>query len=167
MPTMRSRQRWTLDVRQEWVDITFGLPTPNERWTYTDRAGHLHNYLRGYPTLTYIEDAGHWCDGTEGFERHDPHWAVDESHYECPGCGEVIEPLMDPPYTPKKMPGMTEAMLRGIAQDGSELEVVIASREQMDDLTHRLGQVTTAELFDGICDRFVDAHPDQIISRSR
>lgn len=95
-----------LSIEQDWIDVTSGLPTPNEQWTYTDRQGHEHRYARGYPTLDLIIDASHWCDGHEGPWNHDPHEAIDESHYECRICRQVIEPTMDPPGTPKQIAGM-------------------------------------------------------------
>lgn len=110
---------YTVEVNVDWLDVTSSLPTPNERWVYVDQSGHEHRYANGYPTLTVVVDAEHWCDGTEGFELHEPHMVVDESHYECSICDEVIEPQMDPPGTPKSIRGLTSATIEGPRSDGT------------------------------------------------
>lgn len=103
----------TIDIWSEPVNITSERTTPNEHWTYTDAAGHFHRYLNGYPSLQMVVDAHHWCDGNEGFARHDPHDHVDEFHYICSQCSEIIKPTTDPPYTPKFMKGPPEGTVSG------------------------------------------------------
>lgn len=120
---------WTLDIEQKWINVTSGRSTPNERWTFADGQGHDHRYDNGYPTLDFVVDAEHWCDGTEGLASHDPHWAVDESHYECKRCREVIEPAMDPPGTPKFVSGMISATLTGIRSDGVEIQMMLEEQD--------------------------------------
>ena len=112
---------WELNVDLNLIDVTSQFPSANEQWTFTDAQGHEHRYEYGYPTLDVVVDAEHWCDGTEGTAPHDPHMAVDESHYECKLCREVIVPAMDPPYTPKSIPGQMSATLRGMTSDGREV----------------------------------------------
>jgi len=86
-----------------------------EDWAFTDAQGHAHVYARPsqrvsyrdltrrkgkrkrhhdsrYPTLRWVVEARHHCDGREGLYSHDPHWVTDRAHYECRQCGEVIEP---------------------------------------------------------------------------
>jgi hypothetical protein len=114
-------RNFELTINQDWIDVTSSRPSSNEYWKFTDAAGHEHQYANGYPTLRLVVDAEHWCSGDEGWTPHDPHMQVDESHYECPECGEVIEPKMDPPYTPKSMPGLTSATLKGTRSDGTTI----------------------------------------------
>lgn len=120
---------YSVSIEQEWIDVTSPYPTPNERWTFTDSNGHDHRYDHGYPTLTHVVDASHWCYGNEGIAPHDPHEAVDESHYECATCGEVVEPKMDPGYTPKRTPGIRRTTLNAYRSDGSEVVVVLLPDE--------------------------------------
>jgi len=120
---------WKLEVEQEWIDVTPSGPTPNERWRTTDSNGHEHYYDHGYPTLDEVIDAQHWCNGTEGFALHDPHMQIDEWHYECKLCREVIEPDYDPPFTPKYIPGLRTATLTGVRSDGAEIVVDVREDE--------------------------------------
>jgi hypothetical protein len=118
-----SGRNWTLTVNQEWIDVTSERESPDERWTFTDAQGHDHRYERGYPTLDLVVDESHWCDGHEGIYNHDPHEQIDQSHYECLVCREVIEPAMHPPYHQKHIPGMRSATLTGLRSDGAQVEV--------------------------------------------
>lgn len=144
--TTISGRSWELEVDQQWIDITSENPTPNERWTFTDDQGHEHAYDHGYPTLEWIVDAEHWCDGHEGIYNHDPHIAVDEAHYECLICRQRIEPKMDPAYTPKSMPGMRSAYLSGVRADGVKITLALTPEEfdelaanvESDDVARRL-----------------------------
>lgn len=126
---MLSGRGWKIDVSVDWIDVTSERATPNERWTHTDAAGHEHRYERGYPTLRLVVDASHWCDGTEGLYNHDPHEAVDESHYECLRCGETIEPAMDPPYTPKRVRGATTATIEARVTPGETVRALLLEAE--------------------------------------
>lgn len=114
---------------QDSVDITSERATPNERWKFTDADGHEHYYDRGYPTLEYVVDVQHWCDGTEGFALHDPHMQVDRGHYECMECRVIIEPLMDPPMTPKVAMGLVTVQATGYRDDGWKVTVELSSDE--------------------------------------
>lgn len=120
---------WSLTLERDVIDMTSGLPSWNEQWRFTDRNGHEHHYDRGFPTLREVIDEQHWCDGTEGFARHDPHWHVDRSHHECLECGVTVEPRVDPPYTPKSMPGMTTATLEGPLSDGRHARATLLPDE--------------------------------------
>jgi hypothetical protein len=121
MATFAPSSRWSIDIDHDVIDVTCGIPTPNEGWTYTDRQGHEHRYEHGYPTLELVVDASHWCMGNEGLYAHDPHEAVDESHYECRICRETIQPKVDPPGTPEFVRGLSTAILNGNRSDGSRL----------------------------------------------
>jgi hypothetical protein len=122
-------QTWELTVDPVVVDVTSERATPNEHWTFTDAQGHEHRYDRGYPTLDLVVDAEHWCDGSEGWQPHDEHMVVDESHYECKLCREVIEPALDPPFMPKFVPGSVDARLSGVLPDGREVVVAVDEDE--------------------------------------
>lgn len=136
--------RWTVDVQQEWIDVTSSFPSPDPRWTYTDQAGHEHHYSNGYPTLRYVVDGSHWCDGTEGLYNHDPHLAVDEYHYECQQCGEVIEPRLVPGGYPQSIPGMISATLSGIRRDGIECTYYPMGQDAHEALIAAIQQTDTA-----------------------
>jgi hypothetical protein len=94
-----------LDLREEaeLIDVTSALPYPDERWRFTDAAGHEHRYRRQgagdyYPTLVWVVDERWWCD-----DCGDEHT---EGHYECRACGERIVPgLAGPDYFPRRIPG--------------------------------------------------------------
>jgi hypothetical protein len=148
-------QSWTLTVDQQQIEVTSGLSTPNERWTHTDAQGHEHRYDHGYPTLDLVVDAEHWCDGSEGWAPHDEHMAVDESHYECKLCREVIEPALDPPFTPKYVPGSVAARLRGVLLDGRMIEVLVDEDEVA--RIQAEGEPAAREILEG-------APPDRIVS---
>lgn len=95
---------FTLDIQQDSIDTTCGIDTLDPKWRGTDSNGHEHYYERfEYPTLDYIVDAEHWCNGDEG-APHDPHMATDESHYECKVCREVVKPGIIPPTRPSLSP---------------------------------------------------------------
>jgi hypothetical protein len=156
----RSLQRhggWSFDMRQDWIEVTSERSTPNERWQFTDANGHAHRYDHGYPTLTYVVDAQHWCHGDEGLYNHDEHWAVDEAHYECLICGVVVEPAMDPPYTPKHIPGMRDYTAKGTLASGVEVVFSLAP-DEFDAV-----RVADADV-PALMERFVAAAPDRIIS---
>jgi hypothetical protein len=101
----------TLEAETEMIDVTSGLPYPNERWTYTDRQGHEHRYSRRaagdyYPTLVWVVDETYWCE-----DCRDEHT---DGHYECAICGEHITPrLRGPDLSRKYIPGLTSYYLNG------------------------------------------------------
>ena len=59
---------------------------PNEKWKYTDKAGHEHYWKDGYPTLV-LKSEHVYCDCCDGYE---------DDWFECPICGEVIKPTSEP-----------------------------------------------------------------------
>lgn len=120
---------WNLELKRESIDVTSDRPSPNERWRYTDKAGHEHFYQRGYPTLELVVDAEHWCDGTEGLYNHDAHMTTDQSHYECLLCRQVVEPAVDPPFSPKSIPGRIDGCLSGFRSDGAEITMYLVAEE--------------------------------------
>lgn len=156
--------RWSVDITQDRIDTTCDIPTLDPRWTFTDAAGHDHHYDRGYPTLDYIIDASHWCDGHEGMYNHDPHEQADESHYECLICREVIEPGILPAFTPQSVPGVTTMTLAGPLDDGSRITAYVG--EDQEDLWRRLSMTTSPEIRDRICKQWVEDHPEVIFERS-
>lgn len=111
---------WTLNVQGELIDVTSEYPTPDENWRFVDKYGHEHRYERGYPTLNLVVDRQHFCDGSEGLYNHDPHMAIDESHYECATCREVIVPAQHPSHSPRVITGMLSATLTGSTELSGE-----------------------------------------------
>jgi len=87
-----------LRAENEPIEVTSALPSPDENWRYTDKAGHLHKMVRfDYPTLKWVTDETWWCEDCE--DEHD------EGHWACRQCDEEIQPGTKPPsiyreYTP-------------------------------------------------------------------
>ena len=143
-----SGSHWTLtnEQRGEWV--TMGVRTTDEHWMFTDAAGHEHRYDSGYPTLDYVVDASHWCDGREGLYSHDPHEAVDDAHYECKLCREVIKPGTHPPEHQVYVAGSSSYRITGLRSDGAQTEAMLmpdqveriasAARDQRDAIVQTL-----------------------------
>lgn len=73
---------------EQW--ITGETTKPDKTWTYTDSAGHLHEYAEDtedtdpYPTLEWLESEPYYCD-TCG-DDHADRWRA------CKACGEAVEP---------------------------------------------------------------------------
>jgi hypothetical protein len=164
MATMRiSSSPWTVPVDVNEIDVTSRSATWRESWKATDSNGHEHAYDRSgwppFPTLNEIIDESHWCDGDEGFARHDPHEHVDASHFECKICGELVEPGTDPPFTPKSVAGTKRCTVEGPRSDGT---VIVASLTE--DEFDRI--VAAGDDWDAV-QAVVDAVPDdRIWSRS-
>jgi len=154
----RMRQHgWTFSVLQDWVDATSGVPSIDPNWTFTDAAGHPHSYDGGYRTLRHVIDSQHFCDGTEGIYNHDPHWAVDESHYECLICDTVIEPGTIAPYTPQSIPGMRSYTATGPV-GGFTVEFAMSPEE--------FEAVMGVDDPSPIMEQLVDANPDRVLRMS-
>lgn len=137
MITTIHHDRFELVVEQTMLDTTCGIPTVDESWKFTDAAGHEHYYERFvYPTLDYVIDAQHWCNGNEGLGPHDPHMAIDESHYQCKLCGEVILPGQHPAGHVSFIAGPKTATMKGTRTDGVQVTVHITEDEytQLDEL---------------------------------
>ncbi len=157
--------RWEFSVEQDYIDVTCGIETLNPNWTFTDENGHDHYYdSGGYPTLDYIVDAQHWCDGYEGAFNHDPHMAVDESHYECLICGVHVKPGTYPPYYPQSIPGERTLTMTGWFQ-GWQVTVVPRC-DEAETLLDRLRMTTDGPIRDRIIDQFVEQNPERITQRS-
>lgn len=120
---------WELEYHQPVEYVTYGVPTGNERWRALDSNGHEHHWGHGYPTLNHVVDVEHWCDGDEGIAPHDPHMAVDESHYECKACGERVEPKMDPPNMAKPVLGQPWGELSGPTAAGAWVKLRLTDAE--------------------------------------
>jgi len=96
-----------LRFEREQIDVTSGLPRPDERWTYTDHHGHEHHWRDGWPTLRWVVDEPEYID--EDGEEYPA-----EGHYECPFCGEDISPGMRGPSGFREfIPGREQWWLNG------------------------------------------------------
>lgn len=149
---------WSIDVRADPIEVTSSLPTADESWRFTDTQGHEHRYEHGYPTLELVIDAEHWCNGNEGFMRHDPHMAVDEAHYECLICREVIAPAEHSGGYRRFISGPREATLRATRADGSKIVAWLTEPD-----LEAIQSVSEAEI-DAFMAGFVDNLPDGQIS---
>lgn len=156
------QQTWTLDVDVEQIPVSMGIETLDPRWQGMDSNGHEHRYDRDrheYPTLDFVIDAQHWCHGDEGTAPHDPHMLVDESHYECKLCREVVKPGMNPPGHVEYLCGPMSATLSGHRRDGVFI-IAIATRIEVD----AIAAGSEAER-DEIVQRILDNMPeDRILS---
>ena len=111
----------TLRAETDRIDVTSSLPRPDPKWTYTDQQGHEHyREGNGYPTLVVVLEEPYWCP-----DCHDEHqW----SHYECPLCGETIEPGLLPPSPYREyIPGMTHYYLNDEEISPDEYQRLLAT----------------------------------------
>lgn len=117
---MSAEYRWqgrTLRVETDMVEITSGLPRPDQSWTYTDRQGHEHFWRDGWPTLRWVEDEPTADDDGDG-------------HWECAACGEQIEPGIAPAGAVREfVPGLTSACIDGEPVSEAEAQAFIAAAE--------------------------------------
>ena len=130
MATQIRGRGFEVEVRREVIPIEMAWTHTIDRdWRATDSNGHEHYYDgRQYPTLELIVDASHWCDGTEGLGLHDPHEAVDESHYECLQCRETVTPGLHPPGHVEYIAGPVDVELTAMV-DGLRTTVALTHEE--------------------------------------
>lgn len=152
------RHQIQFSVEQDFQQFTTDSPSPDESWTFTDAAGHEHHYDHGYPTLAWVVEERHWCDGTEGIYNHDGHWVDDVAHWECMICGEVIKPRLHPPGRVITIPGMKTASASGYRSDGSRITCGWMTEDEVEALT----ELMKAEDNEGI-QRWLDEYPDDKI----
>lgn len=146
-------------VSQDVTSYVTDRSSPDETWTFTDAAGHEHHYDHGYPTLAWIVEEQHWCDGTEGIYNHDGHWVDDVAHWECRICGEVIEPRLHPPGRTVYVPGPKSAEASGFRSDGSRITCWLTEED-----SKALEALLRARDSDGV-QRWLDEFPeDRIVS---
>jgi hypothetical protein len=108
---------FTLEVAQDYVEYRLDRDSLDPNWRGTCTNGHRVT-LR---TTNLVVDESHWCDGTEGWARHDPHEHVDRSHYECRKCGVTVEVGIVPAGFPVGVPGLKHTTLVGQRSDGTEI----------------------------------------------
>jgi hypothetical protein len=112
----------TLEIDTERIDVSTALPQPDPNWTYTDRASHTHTYgqpgERTYPTLELRTSEPYWCAECE--DEHTDTW------FECPLCGEKIDPGTRIDTSPKYIPGLTSYRIDGQHVTKEEAEALLA-----------------------------------------
>lgn len=114
-----------LRVETEMIDVTSGLPRPDENWTYTDQHGHEHRYDDGYPTLIQVVDETYWCP-----DCNDEH---EKTHLECRECGEHINPgLRGPSMFREFIPGPRSYYLNDEPISEQRFREIAAQYEQAD-----------------------------------
>lgn len=140
-------------------------PAPRYGWRDVDSNGHEHYCDNGtLPTLQHVADKEHWCDGTEGMYRHDPHVVVDEFHYECVECGEQVEPDTVRPGTVQHLYLYTDYELTGPLAHNEEVTVRLAEEEGEAIVgTLQAGNVDAATVM--ARDLLVSAPPDKVTGR--
>lgn len=122
--TQISGRGWTITIHRHGQWLQMGVVTADTGWRSTDANGHEHYWEdNGYPTLNFVVDAEHWCDGREGMYNHDPHMAIDQSHYECKVCGVTVDPGTHGPEHKVHIPGRIDATLVGTRRDGLSVEI--------------------------------------------
>lgn len=89
---------------------TFDLPNPD--WTYTDKAGHVHQWT-GDEILTMCQVD----DGTVVYGEEFTVW-----HWECRECGEHIMPGRNPSKGVGFMPGLMHYRVNGREVSKAEYE---------------------------------------------
>jgi hypothetical protein len=111
-----------LVIETEQIEITSNLPRPDHSWRYTDEQGHGHYWADdSYPTLRRVNDRTYWCG-----DCCDDHT---DSHWECPLCGETIEPgLTGPSGFREFMSGRTSYLLNGEPISKERAEQIMAQR---------------------------------------
>lgn len=129
MARMMSASDRQLEMHTEQIEVTTGLPQPDPTWTHTDRAGHVHTYGTKedpYPTLVLRHSEPYWCESCQ--DEHTDTW------FECPQCGEKIEPGTYIDSSPQYMPGRTAYYIDGqevSRAEGAALRAELeAEREQ-------------------------------------
>jgi hypothetical protein len=118
-------------VNTEYITIPINDRVPDKNWTYIDLQGHHHMYFEigdHYPTLKYVIDKEIYCDG---WDDHDPHQQIEESHYECRECSEVIEPGTVW-KNEETIPGMTSTTLK--VDDGKIKVEAILTEDQLEQI---------------------------------
>lgn len=109
-----------LQFECEPIEITSNLPEPDKGWRFTDTNGHEHYWRDGYVTLVLVDDERYWCEDCG--EDHV------ESHWECPLCGEHIEPrTVVYPYR-RWMPGLRSWTLNGEPISEERAQQIIEAR---------------------------------------
>lgn len=108
---------FTLDRQQDVQVVTCEHDTLDSNWRGTCANGHEVTRR----TAVHVVDESHWCDGTEGWMRHDPHEHVDRSHHECSTCGVTVEVGIIPGGTPQYIPGLVTTTLTGVRPDGAQI----------------------------------------------
>lgn len=155
--TFRGRHRIEFSVDQDWQTYWTDHPSPDESWTFTDAAGHVHRYDHGYPSLEWVVEERHWCNGTEGLYNHDGHWVDDVAHYECKVCREHVVPATHPPGRAFTVPGQRTSTAVGYRTDGSRITCSPNEEE-----TEALVALLQAEDDDGV-QRWLDQFPAERI----
>jgi hypothetical protein len=85
-------------VEQDSISVDWWGPERDPQWRHVDAAGHGHFYDDGYPTLHEVtETMGDPDDGDE-WQAH--------VRWECPHCGEHIEPGTRQSMGTRAVPGM-------------------------------------------------------------
>lgn len=108
-------------VHCELIDVT-SLHRPDTSWHLTDRAGHDHRwYIGDAPARDY--SAGHHYH-LPTLHRLFDHWEYDRDgerfaiyRWECPSCGETIEPGFTSDTTIQYVSGLRSFAIDGVAVD--------------------------------------------------
>lgn len=147
---------WRFDATRDVTFIENDGPTADESWSYTDSHGHPHAYPYA-PTLEFVVDRSHWCDGRETIWAHDPHEAVDEGHYECRECRERIEPAVHPAGYLTAIPKALRATLVWQADRSTTIEYRLPD-DAVGDLFGIFGRTNPDSARDTAVRLYVDAH---------
>lgn len=110
-----------LRIETDQIEVTSNLPKPDRSWRYIDAQGHEHYWRDGWPTLVTVVEDTYWCA-----DCNDEH---DDTHFECPQCGEWISPgMVEGGMFREFMPGRTSYYLDGQPITKEQAEEIIAAR---------------------------------------
>lgn len=112
-----------LAMEVEVIDVSSALPYADPDWRFTDAAGHEHYRAEGgYPTLRHHLDSVErwWCEDCG--EEH----VEERGHYECPLCGETVQPGSKVDTHRRFQPGLRSYTLDGQPISQERYEEILA-----------------------------------------
>jgi hypothetical protein len=112
-----SRQADVFETGCDWIDVT-SLHRPDTAWRVIDAAGHPHQwYTAEHPAETYRPSLAYdvptlrWVHDGWGYYDDGERYAI--GHYECPSCGEWIEPQYRADDYTQYVPGLRWYTING------------------------------------------------------
>ena len=136
---------YTVEIQQDMIDVTSGLPTLDPEWTGTDAEGHEHRGGRMTATARMVREQ---CGCPLVNEPHDVF-----VRWECVICGAEVSPGVLPPMHPRSVPGLRYMTVRYV--DGTTWSISDRSAVQRRILD---GPPLSHDFLDEVGVRVVDGH---------